>query len=875
MKDVRMLDPWRGRRSVRTGLGMILLGTAAWVPPAAGFDPAFDTWFGFDSGFYGDAHFPYAADVADLDGDGDPDVVTSHWFFPRLVSVLLNQDGRYAEPIYYSIGDSSREIRLADVTGDGYPDILASNTGSSFDGSTVSILPNLGDGSFGSRQDYLAADGPVGIAPADYDGDGDVDLVVAGYDHNGTGTEVALLRNDGTGSFGLRELFPAAGAPYKVTAGDLDGDGLPEVVVACETTRVVVLRNTGGAFAPPMVLNAGFGVNDLFPCVSLADLDRDGDLDIVYGSTRSQIDTDDYAVVTFENLGGGTFAGAAFIRIVEFLAGPVEMAVTDVTGDGWVDILTVHVDTGSWTFMAGDGAGGFEAGVEIPAGDSPVAVHVADVDGDLDRDVIIANRNSLEVTVHPNPGDGAFGPRPSTPAGAFHEHMDVADIDGDGDLDVATSGFYSSNGVVGVMRNLGNGTLAPVEIYPAPRAALDVKLRDLNGDGWPDLLWATAPTSPPYDFHTRMNLGDGTFGPTVTWPVGTCGTGGIEAFDMDDDGDLDVFLTDYLGCAGGGESNFIYISEGNGDGTFQAPYVHETFLSGEIVRGADLDADGHQDLIWTEADAIGVSMGNGDGTFGPFARFVTDWGPKDVVAGDLNGDGFPDLVTCNMAGDPQQSMCVLLGNGDGTFASYDRYFASYSTIGGVRSVALGDADSDGDLDAMLLNFGSNDFSFYRNRGDGTFESHVRYGVGFSPTDLAFGDFTGDGIGDVVAVIGYPPYDLDRGVTVVAGTGAITVAVETGVEVAPSMTFAGARPNPFRHATQVALTLPASSPTRVTVHDVSGRYVATLADEVLPSGATRLRWDGRDQRGRRAAPGVYFVRASAGDAHRQVKLVRLE
>lgn len=870
MTDVRERDRRRGRRAVRTGLGLILLGPAAWVAPAAGFDPAFDTWFGFDSGFYGDAHFPYASDVADLDGDGDPDVVASHWFFPRLVSVLINHDGRYAEPVYYSIGDSSREIRLADVTGDGSPDILASNTGSSFDGGTISVLRNLGDGTFAPREDYLAAGGPLGIAPADYDGDGDVDLVVAG-----SGTQVALLRNDGTGAFGLRELFPAAEAPYKVTAGDLDGDGLPEVVVACENTRVAVLPNTGGTFAAPVVLDAGFGVNDLFPCVSLADLDRDGDLDIVYGSTRSQIDTDDYAVVTFRNLGGGTFAEPSFVRIVEFLAGPVEMAVTDVTGDGWVDILTVHVDTGSWTLIASDGTGGFEPGVEIPAGDSPVAIHVADVDGDLDGDVLITNRNSLEVTVHPNPGDGSFGPRPSTPVGAFHEHMDVADIDGDGDLDVATSGFYSSNGEVGILRSTGDGGLTPVEIYPAPRAALDVKLRDLNGDGRPDLLWATAPTSPPYDFHTRMNLGDGTFGPAVTWPVGTCGTGGIDAFDMDLDGDLDVFLTDYLGCAGGGESNFVYISEGNGDGTFQAPYVHETFISPEIVRGADLDADGKPDLIWTEADAIGVSMGNGDGTFGSVSRFITDWGPKDVVAGDLNGDGFPDLVTCNMAGDPQQSMCVLLGNGDGTFDTYDRYVASYSTIGGVRSIALGDADADGDLDAMLLNYGSNDVSFYRNRGDGTFEPHVRYGVGWSPTDLAFGDFTGDGVGDVVAVIGYPPSDLYRGVAIVAGTGAVTVAVDPAVGTPAFPTVASARPNPFQRATQVAFTLPSARSARITIHDVGGRRIRTLADGMLPAGPRRLRWDGRDDAGQEVAAGVYFIRLSAGEVHQQVKAIRLE
>ncbi len=858
----------------RTAVGPAVMAALILAPAVLAFEPGFDTWYGFDTGFYGDAHFPYAGAVADLDGDGDPDAVTSHWFFPRIVSVLINENGRYAEAVYYTIQGSSFEVQVADVDGDGFGDIVAANTGSSMLGTSISVLLNQGDGTFAPRQDYAAVEGPVGIAPADFDGDGHVDLAVAGYGRIGLGSTVVLLLNDGSGGFGPPRVFPALPAPYKLVAGDLDGDDRPDVVAACEGTQVAVLMNTGGAFAAPVALNAGFGVNDVFPCVRLADSDNDGDLDIFYGSTRSQIDTDDYAVATFANAGDGTFAPVSFVPIVDFLAGPVDMAVTDVTGDGWVDLMTVHIDTGSWTFARGDGSGGFLPGTELPAGDSPVAIDTADVDGDAHADVVIVSRNSLEITVHPNPGDGAFRSPPSTPAGAFHEHMDAADVDGDGDLDVATSGYYSTSGVIGVLRNQGDGTLAPIEIYPAPRAALDVKLRDLDGDGMVDLLWATAPTSPPYDFHTRTNLGDGTFGPTVTWPVGTCGTGGIEAFDMDNDGDLDVFLTDYLGCAGGGDSNFIYICENAGDGTFMAPYVHPTFIAAEIVRGVDLDGDGNRDLVWTEADAIAVSMGNGDGTFGPFTRFVTDWGPKDVVGADLNGDGFADLLTCNMAGDPQQSMCVLIGHGDGTFEPYSRYVASYSTIGGVRSLTVGDADADGDVDAMLLNFGSNDFSFYRNRGDGTFEPHVRYGVGFSPTDLAFGDFTGDGVGDVAAVIGYPPYDLDRGVSLVRGTGAATVGVS---EPTASVTIGlgPAVPNPFTRASRVDFTLESARPIRVTVHDVVGRRIATVLDGLAPAGGGTVTWDGQDEVGRPVTAGVYFFRLSAPGLVRTSKVVRIE
>jgi hypothetical protein len=357
-----------------------------------------------------------------------------------------------------------------------------------------------------------------------------------------------------------------------------------------------------------------------------------------------------------------------------------------------------------------------------------------------------------------------------------------------------------------------------------------------------------------------MNLGDGTFGPDTRWTVGTCGTGGIDAFDMDNDDDLDVFLTDYLGCAGGGSTNFIYISRNNGDGTFQPAYTYETFLGPEVVTGADLNGDDNRDLIWTENSEVGVALGNGNGTFGAYTLFPVDWGPKGLAVADFNGDEIPDIATCNMAGDPQQSMCVLINQGDGSFEAFDRYFVSYATgIAGVANVVAGDVDGDGSNDIMSLNYGSNDFSYFHNLGDGTFEPHVRYGVGSSPTDLVFGDFTGDGNGDVAAVIGYPPYDLGRGVAIVAGSGAGAADVPDAASGPNARRLLPVSPNPFDQRTTIRFRLDHASRARLTVHDVSGRRVVTLTNAVLAAGLQEVPWNGRTGAGRRVAPGVYFVR----------------
>jgi hypothetical protein len=84
------------------------------------------------------------------------------------------------------------------------------------------------------------------------------------------------------------------------------------------------------------------------------------------------------------------------------------------------------------------------------------------------------------------------------------------------------------------------------------------------------------------------------------------------------------------------------------------------------------------------------------------------------------------------------------------------------------------------------------------------------------------------------------------------------------------------PNPAPTGTPstVSYSLPTAGSARVTVHDVAGKVVATLADGVLAAGTHRTRWDGRAANGRTAAPGIYFVRVEAGGVERMGKIVRL-
>ncbi|MBK6912334.1 MAG: VCBS repeat-containing protein [Ignavibacteriales bacterium] len=97
---------------------------------------------------------------------------------------------------------------------------------------------------------------------------------------------------------------------------------------------------------------------------------------------------------------------------------------------------------------------------------------------------------------------------------------------------------------------------------------------NLNGDSFPDLLFATAINSPPYDFHYAINNGDGTFGTVQTKSIGSCGWYDIDAFDIDNDGDEDVLITEWLGCPNVTNSSMrLFICLNDGNASFADPLI--------------------------------------------------------------------------------------------------------------------------------------------------------------------------------------------------------------------------------------------------------------------------------------------------------------
>jgi hypothetical protein len=374
--------------------------------------------------------------VADVSGDGRPDLLTTRYGVSKL-SVLVNRgDGRFRQRVGYVTGAHPSALRLADLNGDRRPDVVTVNA------TSLSVLANAGAGTFAPRHDYPVAKGTSDAAVVDLNRDGAPDVVLA----NSTRSTVSVLLNTGDGTLATAVEYQVGKEPESLAAGDLDGDGKPELVTAdYKAGAVSVLLNDGhGGFATARKYTV-----DRFPYpVVLRDLDGDGDLDLVVRSPAA-------SVSILLNRGNGSF-GETRRESVESME---LFDVVDVNGDRRPDLVsamwgaTAEYWTVSIDLNRGDGT--FRGGPAVHVGDEPDAGAMADLNGDGQPELVITRDRGPAgpvVSVHVNRGGGRFGPKIDYPARGV-DNVGVGDLDGDGRTDVVTSGRAGKTTQASVLMN--------------------------------------------------------------------------------------------------------------------------------------------------------------------------------------------------------------------------------------------------------------------------------------------------------------------------------------------------------------------------------------------------------------------------------------
>jgi hypothetical protein len=620
--------------------------------------------------------------LADVNGDGNLDLVALGSASTGLEAqaafyvFLGNGDGTFQPPVETPVPGTDflfidvTAFSVADVNGDGKPDLVLGITGPQGGGSSISLMVGNGDGTFGNPSFILQASFPQAIALADLNGDGKPDLIVT---DSAVGLWVALSLGDG--SFGSPVIYPnVTGWP---AVGDIDGDGFPDIVAG----GTILFGDDTGAF-PHREDYLCEGVSTL-----LTDLNSDGRLDIVAGVTGNPLIfsganyavTDDYggtAMSLFFREGSRTYWGSPISFLPALFQNGSEFSVlaeADFNGDGVPDLAFFNY-LGVIAVLQGSSAGIFDSVFEyqLPSDllGSPAAMVTADFNGDGKPDLAAAVQdyppNSVNhALVFLGNGDGTLqGPiATAVPADLDIASLAAGDFNRDGKMDLAVVVNTQNGGAadeVLIFLGNGDGSFQSPKTYAVGVGASAIVVGDFNGDGKLDLVTANSGTGPLDNgsYSVLPGNGDGTFSAATTIPLPSAvgpSPYSIAAADLNRDGKLDLIITLLDDTA---PTNSVAILLGRGDGSFLPPVVYPVTSLG--VRVGDLIGDGVPDVVvfpsgsGLDAGGAGYLLGKGDGTLAP----------------EVQLDGLGLLVTAETVDLRRQGKLNLYGYGLGGVVSF-------------------------------------------------------------------------------------------------------------------------------------------------------------------------------------------------------------
>ena len=573
-------------------------------------------------------------------------------------------------------------------------------------------------------------------------------------------------------------------------AADFNKDGKPDLATFQEdgTLNILMGDGAGNLAAPVSYVNPNQQSTGTF-IASAVDVNGDGNIDI------TAYDYVNNAMITWINLGDGTFKAAVTSGLDSSIGYANSVAIADVNNDGKADIVynvssgesakstTIYLETqlgvGNGTFSQPVKTNIQQFTVPADAQQSTVAsMAIADINGDGKMDVALGVNESFGttgiyfVTTATGNGDGSFSAlgKPelssrtiqginlgfSTIVPFSTSGIYLQDVTGDGKVDIVSD----QGGILYTAPGGGDGTFGAVVTSneQVPQATSSA-IFDVNGDGKPDFITAGGTLA------VMLGNGDGTFATTadgnqyIIDPAGSSYSVVTEDFNGDSKPDV-AFM--------GGQYQLISLFFGNGTAFTGAPAVTSTTdtvsTDYDLATTGKYTASGYASPIVyynnyvTNVSNIYTLTNDGKGNFKPVAALAGGW-PKDLeyiepFHADFNNDGFEDFAYANATGE----VLVALSKGDGTFSTpkavgigtqvCPEYYADAKDINGDGFADLV-IPYGSDLACGQQSSGASGYWVALGKGDGSFAKPVFTTFGTELYSATLADLNGDGVADLV------------------------------------------------------------------------------------------------------------------------------
>ena len=716
--------------------------------------------------------------AGDFNGDGVPDLAVTN-AGSNTVTVLLGIGGvKFNFAGNLTVGLSPEFVTVGDFNGDGIPDLAVANAGSN----TATVLLGLGDGTFATTATSPGTgSAPYAIAAGDFNGDGLADLAIADYGSDDVRVlmaekQTAMATATGISlSNGLQQVeasYPgdsnyAASNSGAITVGEpiapltltVTPSSLTITLIQALTVTVSVSVPAGspaptglvtlsaGSYAPAAAMLSGGVATFDFPAGTLAA----GSDTLTANYMPDAASSSDYASSTASSTVVVTVAQPALALSVSPADSALGQAVTltatlsgydaqQINGES-INFFSNGVSIGSGTIASG------VATLTVSSLNMGVDALTASYSGDVNNSAASAN-SVLEYVAQAGQGipgvtlavTSAGAAASSVAAGTVVTLTAAVSLAGapvaPGAVtfcDTAMSASCSGAGYLGSAQLTSSGTAVLALRLGIGTHALQAIFNGTASVGGgvssaSGLTVAGPRASSTYLTNSTPNIYSVTpevMGGAVFAPPYPTGTVQI----IDTSASNAVLSTQLL-------TTFGKSTNGSFNTMTQTP---ATGAKPVAIAAGDFNQDGIPDLAVANSgdNTVSILLGNGDGSFKPQTTYATGNGTYTVATGDFNGDGNLDLAVANSS---DNTVSILLGNGDGSFQAQ----TAYGTGGGPDAIAVGDFNGDGNLDLAVANSSDGTVSILLGNGDGTFQAQQAYATGNGPASIAAGDFNGDG-----------------------------------------------------------------------------------------------------------------------------------